>query len=55
MFLQWGFSKTGIVLIYCSKHASNIDFNRQDVYTVYVEDKEDEEIESESRTNLQTI
>lgn len=37
MFLQWGFDEKGIVLVFCSTRIREVDFTRQDVYTVYVE------------------
>ena len=38
MYLQWGFDERGIVLVYASTITKNIDFDRDDVYTVYTED-----------------
>ena len=41
MYLQWGFNEDGIVLIFSSERTRDVDFSREDVYTVYVEPKQD--------------
>lgn len=38
MFVQWGFTEKGIEVIYASNKAKYIDFDREDVITVYIED-----------------
>ena len=45
MFLQWGFDEKGITLVYCSTKASTVDFTRDDVYTVYIDETTSEENE----------
>ncbi len=41
MYLQWGFTEGGVELIFCSTNVKNIDFDRTDVYTVFVDEKEE--------------
>ena len=41
MYLQWGFDERGVVLVYCSSRANSVNFDRDDVYTVYVEETDD--------------
>lgn len=37
MFLQWGFTEQGIELIYAANKPEYVDFDNEDVTTVYVE------------------
>ena len=37
MYLQWGFSESGIELVSASATLKNINIDREDVETVYIE------------------
>lgn len=38
MWLQWGFTSRGIELIFASLNYESVDFGREDVLTVFVEE-----------------
>lgn len=42
MFIQWGFTKDGVEMIYASEKTKSVDFDREDVLTVYVNNKNED-------------
>ncbi len=44
MYLQWGFTENGVELINKAVSIKNINLDRDDVETVYVEKKKEEKL-----------